>query len=258
MPSTDDTLAQGYRLQLAGRLPEAERIYQQVLSTQPDNANAWCYIGMVRHDQERFPEAIAAYRRALELQPKFPIAYNNLGNTYRLMRRLDDAVAAFDRAIEQKPDYLIAFKNKATTLCWEGRVADALPIYDQVVQFVPDDADVHKHLGIMRLLLGDFDVGWREYDWRWKTGEIKLPKLDIPLWDGSSLDGKAILLTPEQGLGDTIQFIRYAAWLKRRYKNCRIIFHCPNPLRQVLSTCAGIDEVVESTNKLSPTSLPRS
>ncbi len=258
MPTVADNLNRGWQLQQAGRMQEAEQLYQQALAAQPNNPNAWCYLGMLRHDQERYSEALAAYGRALELQPNFPIALNNLGNTYRLMRRLDDALAAFDRAIEQKPDYLIAFKNKATTLCWEGRVADALRVYEQAVEFAPDDADVHKHLGIMRLLLGDFAGGWPEYDWRWKTGEIKFPQLDIPQWDGSSLDGKSILLTPEQGLGDTIHFIRYAAWLKERYKNCRVIFHCPKPLRELLASCPGIDEFVATTDNLSVSSFPRS
>src|SRR5439155_6363588 len=78
---------------------------------------------------------------------------------------------------------------------------------------------------------------------RWKT-DLSLPQLDRPLWDGSSLDGKTILLMPEQGLGDTIQFIRYAAWLKENY-DCRTIFHCPPKLRQLLETCAGIDEYAD-------------
>src|SRR5436190_9231574 len=249
MPTIAESLNQGWKLQQAGRPREAEQRYQQVLASQPTNPDAWCYLGMALHDQQRYSEAISAYRRSLELKPDFPIALNNLGNTFRLTRRLDEAITAFDKAIQLKPDYLIAHKNKATTLCWEGRVADALRVYEHAVTFAPDDADTHKHIGIMRLLLGDFAGGWPEYEWRWKTGEIKLPKLDVPLWDGSPLDGKTILLTPEQGLGDTIQFIRYAAWLKQRY-DCRILFHCPRSLRSLLSNCEGIDEFLENTDNL--------
>jgi FkbM family methyltransferase len=251
MATIMDTLNEGWRIHQTGKVQEAERHYRQVLAAQPGNPSAWCYLGMALHDQQRYEEAVAAYRRAIDAKPDFHIAMNNLGNTLRLMRRLDSAVATFDKAIAIKPDYLIAYKNKATSLCWEGRVAEALKTYEEAVKYGPEDADIHKHIGIMRLLLGDFAGGWPEYEWRWKTGEIKLPKLDIPQWDGSSLDGKSILLTPEQGLGDTVQFIRYAAWLKQRYK-CRVLFLVPKSLKQLLSSVAGIDEWVTSTDNLPP------
>src|SRR5262245_1047783 len=251
MPTTEEMLSHGWAIQKAGKVQEAEEIYRQVLAGEPGNANAWCYLGLAMHDQQRYDEAVRFYQRAIDLKPEFPIAYNNLGNSYRLMRQLEAAVQAFDKAVKLKPDYLVAFKNKATTLCWEGRVDLALKTYEHIVRLAPNDPDIHKHLGIMRLLLGDFAGGWPEYEWRWKTGEVKLPVVDAPKWDGSSLDGKTILLTPEQGLGDTIHFIRYAAWLKKQY-GCRVLFHCPKALRQLLGCCAGIDEWVESL-----TNLPR-
>jgi FkbM family methyltransferase len=243
MPSPEEMLSHGWQIHQAGNVSQAEQIYQQVLAAQPANANAWCYLGIALHDQQRYDEALAAYHRALALKPEFPIALNNLGNTYRLMRRVDQAVECFDKALLLKPDYLLAYKNKSTALCWEGRVEAALASYEAALRHAPGDPDVHKHIGILRLVLGDFAGGWPEYEWRWKTGEIKLPAALMPQWDGSPLDGKSILLTPEQGLGDTIQFVRYAAWLKQRY-DCRVLFSPPKPLQSLLATCRGVDEWV--------------
>jgi FkbM family methyltransferase len=249
--TAEEALNQAWKIHQGGDLARAERMYAQVVNAQPGHASAWCYLGMALHDQERFEEAVTAYKRALGLQPNFPIALNNLGNSQRQLRRLSEAVASFNRAIELKPDYVTAFKNKATTLVWEGHVEEALRTYEAALPLAPEDPEIHKHIGILRLLMGDYAGGWPEYEWRWKTKDLSLPPMLQPLWDGASLDGKTILLTPEQGLGDTIQFVRYAAWLKERY-DCRVLFHSPRALRQLLSSCAGIDEWVDDMMFLPP------
>ncbi len=243
MTTTAEALAQGWRVHQAGQWAAAERIYRQVLQTNPADANAWCYLGIALHDQDRLDEAVAAYRRALQLQPAFPVAFNNLGNTLRLQRKLADAVACFDQALRLKPDYVNAHKNKGTALVWEGQLDEALACYGRALEFAPDDADTHKNRGVILLLQGRFDEGWPEYAWRWKTDEVSRPKYPQPLWDGSPLDGKTILLTAEQGLGDTVHFIRYAAVLKQRYV-CRVIAACPKPLLRLLQTCPGLDALV--------------
>jgi hypothetical protein len=249
--TAEEALNQAWKIHQSGDLTRAERLYAQVVNAQPGHASAWCYLGMALHDQERYEDAVAAYKRALGLQPNFPIALNNLGNSLRQLRCLSEAVASFNRAIELKPDYVTAFKNKATTLVWEGHVEEALRTYEAALPLAPEDPEIHKHIGILRLLTGDYAGGWPEYEWRWKTKDLSLPPMVQPLWDGSSLDGKTILLTPEQGLGDTIQFVRYAAWLKERY-DCRVLFHAPPALRQLLSSCAGIDEWVADIACLPP------
>src|SRR5439155_22800855 len=191
----EEKLNEGWRIHQSGNVAEAERRYREVVAAYPVSANAWCYLGMALSDQERYDEAVAAYRQALKLPPNFPIALNNLGNAFRMMRRLDDAVKTFDRAIELKADYTIAYKNKATALVWEGFVEKALQVHEQALLLAPDDPDTKKHVGMLRLMLGDYRGGWPLYEARWKT-DLTLPKVDRPLWDGSSVDGQTILLTP--------------------------------------------------------------
>ena len=174
---------------------------------------------------------------------------NNLGIIFTDLRRFEDAIACFDRVIGSERRDLAARKNKAIALCQVGQAEAALATYEEALRIGPNDADIHNQVGILRLLLGDFANGWPEYEWRWKAGQETLPSICVSLWDGSSLDGKSILLLAEQGIGDTVQFIRYAAWLKKRYA-CRVLVHVPASLQPLLSTCKGIDEWVVNTDSL--------
>lgn len=251
MATAVETLAQGWRLHQTGNWSAAEEIYRQVLRADPTDANAWCYLGIACHDQQRWDEAVSAYRRALQLRPQFPIAFNNLGNTLRMQRRLDEAVACFDQALQLKPDYVNAHKNKGTAYVWEGRLNEAMACYDRALELAPQDAETHKNRGVILLLLGRFEEGWPEYAWRWRTDGLARPSHPQPLWDGGPLDGKTILLAPEQGLGDTVQFVRYAAVLKQRW-DCRVVVQCPRPLARLLATCPGIDALVAQGDPLPP------
>lgn len=245
MNEGDQQLQQGWKLHQAGRPADAEKIYRELLESEPGNANGWCFLGLAFQDQGRHEEAIAAYHRALKLSPRFTIALNNLGNTYQSLCRFSEAIACFDSALEIEPDYVNALKNKGTALTWAGRLEAAEECYGEGLVLAPDDPELHKNLGIIRLLQGRFAEGWSGYEWRWRTGEMGSQDLATPRWDGQSLEGKTILLTAEQGFGDTIQFVRYAAVLKNRYDDCRVVVACQNELLPLLGSFQGADLVVD-------------
>jgi tetratricopeptide repeat protein len=244
MASTDELLALGWHSQRAGQFAQAEQLYRQALASEPTNASAWCYLGMAYHDQDRLSDALFAYDQAIGFDPNLAAAHQNMGKTLGRLRRFDEAIAAFDRAIRLQPDFVNAYKNKAKALYFKGELDAALAAHEHVLLLAPYDAETHMNIGMLLLSFGETKRGWAEYEWRWKTKDGARPAVSQPLWDGSSLDGKSILLTPEQGLGDCVQFVRYGDYLKKRYA-CRVLFHCPRSLVQLLASCRGIDQVVD-------------
>jgi hypothetical protein len=100
----------------------------------------------------------------------------------------------------------------------------------------------------MWLLTGDFERGWAEYQWRWKAEQCQWRDFSQPLWDGRPLEGRTILLHAEQGLGDTIQFVRYAALVKQRGGG--VVVECPTPLLSLLASCERIDRLMGRGDEL--------
>lgn len=285
MPTVEEALQLGWKQHQAGDFRNAEHIYRQVLAVASANANAWCFLGMACHDQSKYDEAVNAYHKALDIQPNFPVALSNLGNTLKQQGKLDEAEASCREALRLKPDYSTAFNNLGVALVAQGRLEEASATFQQALALMPNDAvthsnlsaalvrqgkyseaeanskqalslnpnyaEAHKNQGIVSLLLGDFERGWKEYEWRWNCPGSRMPNYSAPMWQGEPLDGKTILLHHEQGLGDTIQFVRYAAVLKQRGAG-RVVVKTQKPLMQLLATGEGIDELVCDDAALPP------
>jgi len=229
----------GLSLARQGKLDEAVASYRRAIRLKPDDAEVQNNLGIVVAKQDKLGEAEACFQQAIGLRPGYPEAHNNLGSILDKQDRFDEAVACFQRAIGLKPDYPEAHNHLGIALWKQGRVDEAVASYQQALRFRPDYPEAHWNRGLVWLTMGHLEQGWTGYEWRWKCQEFNLlPPLQAPLWDGSPLDGRTILVRAEQGLGDTLQFIRYLPLVQRR--GGRVILVCQSPLVRLLSRSRGL------------------
>jgi tetratricopeptide (TPR) repeat protein len=226
----------------------AEACYRQLSADEPDNPDLQVRLGFVLVRQDRLDEAIEQFQKVLIAKPDYHEIHNNLGYIYERQGRLDEAVAASERALELYPDYAEGHNNLGTALKSLSRLDEACDSFRQALVLLPDFPLAEFNLGTTLLLQGDLAAGWPGYDRRGDTLDVPPVTYGKPRWDGSPLDGRTILLAAEQGLGDTIQFIRYAPLIQQTAG--RVILHCPRPLAKLLDGCGGIDQLIVKDDEL--------
>ncbi len=175
------------------------------------------------------------------LRPGYTEAHYNLAGALQDQGKLEDAAASCRRALELKPNYAEAHHQLGNISLAQAKPQEAVASCSRAVELKPDSAEAHVTRAFAWLLTGDLEHGWPEYEWRWRLKVLPSRRILQPRWDGQELAGKTILLDAEQGLGDTIQFIRYAALLAE--KGVTVIVECPKPLVPLLRDCPGIDQV---------------
>lgn len=236
----------GAVLQEQEKLDEAAACYRRALELQPHWAEAHFNLGTVLQEQGSMEQAVESYRTALELNPRRLEAHNNLGNVLQQQGRLDEAAACYRRALQVAPNSIEALNNLGRVLKDQGKLHEAIACCRRAVEQDPDSAEAHNTLAYAYLTAGDFQQGWAEYEWRWKTGKAQAVPRRVcaaPRWDGSPLAGRTIFVWCEQGLGDTIQFIRYARLLKQQ--GATVLVEAPVRLHRLLGQCPWIDRLVE-------------
>ena len=171
---------------------------------------------------------------------------NNRGAALWARDCLDEAAALFRRAVQLRPDLAQAHNNLGATLRDLGRPDQALPCFRTAIALSPDYAMAHKNLAMVLLAQGVMPLGWQEYEWRWKLPAMaaSLARFPQPQWRGEPAAGRTLLAHAEQGLGDTVQFCRYATLAAAR--GLRVTVQAPRPLLRLLRTLPGVDRVVET------------
>ena len=266
------------------RYDEALVSLTRALDLRPDYAAAYGNRGNVYRHLRQFGPALADLDRALALDPNNPVAHNNRGDVLRDLRRPDEALASLDQALASRPDFAVALNNRAAVLSdlqrYEAALADfdraiavdpayaeahanrglvlhdlrhldaALASFDRAIALKPDDANGYWNKSLTLLRQGRYREGWRLYEWRKALAAPvgnQFSQTQPWLGDGD-IAGKTVLLHAEQGLGDSLQFCRYAPLVRAR--GPRVILSVPGPLVRLLRSMDPAIAVVDMDDEI--------
>jgi tetratricopeptide (TPR) repeat protein len=272
--------------------------YKQAIALSPDFAEAHHAVGIAYFDKGDWDAALAALRRAVELKPGFAEAHFSLGCTLFARGELEASITQLESAVSLRSDFAAAFERLGIALLAKQRPDLAIGAFQRQVELQPGDPSAHNNLGdaysenadftaaencfrkaidvspdhamahwnlaLTHLIRGNYAEAWNEYDWRFKVPKFRLRTVEVTgrTWDGSLLDGRRIVLWNEQGLGDTIQNVRFIGEVARR--GGKIVLACRRELVKLFAGLKNVERCLPDSEAMPPhdvncslVSLPR-
>lgn len=257
--------------------------YKRIIELNKENAEAHYSLGVCYQNLDNNDLALKQYKKAIELNPEYIDAYNNLGLLYSSLKNYDEAEKCFFLALKYKPTYFNSIINLGTIRLHKDDYDNALDYFNKALKISVDEKNnsgksvaycnigfvhlrqknldaaikyfnigidleqesvlAHYNKAEALLMLGQFEEGWKEYEWRQGRKDFGKRKFKKPFEPEYDLNGKKILVYAEQGLGDAIQFIRYLPMLKE--KGCNIILECSKQLHELLHDFYCVDKIIE-------------
>ena len=232
-----------------GKVDEAIQQFEQALRLDPDSVEATYDLGLACQAAGKLDRSVSLYEQAIRLQPDHAGAYNNLGAVLLLQGKLEEAVACFQRTLDFEPNSIGANSNLAGVLQAQCKLEAAAALFAKVLALDPGNVETHFNESLLQLLQGDYAAGWRNYEWRFQIKKIAPRSFPQPLWRGEPLNGARILLHDEQGLGDSLQFLRYLPLVLAAGGS--VILLIPEKLRRIAEQLHGVARIVHSSDPLS-------
>ena len=237
----------GVVLSMRNENGEAAHAYAKAIEYKDDYAEAHNNLGILLHADGYLELASECYEKAVEIRPAYLDARYNLGLSHQHQGRIEQAEEVYRQVIAQNSDHDDAHNNLGNVLLAQRRIDEARLSYRRSISISPDKAEAHWNLGVAELLAGNFRDGWREYEWRLRESRRYT---SIPVWAGEPLPGRRILVWAEQGLGDSIQMIRFARQLAEA--GAHVVVECQRPLERLFENLPGVGEVVVRGAKIPP------
>lgn len=224
-------LQKAVTLHQQGDLKQAASIYKWVLKKQPDQVDALHLLGVIANQQGNYPEAITLIQRAITLLPDKAAFFYNLGISYQALFDYTRAKEAYSNAIRLQPNHAEAHDNLGVVFQRLGLLDKAIVEHRTAISLQPEDAvNPISHWNLSQALLpfGEFNEGWKEYNWGFGCGMREKREYAYPYWEGDDIRNKTLFITAEQGVGDEIMFASCFADAMASAKQC--IIECDNRL----------------------------
>jgi hypothetical protein len=248
----DAIYAQAVACASARNLERAIELFDQAIALDPARAEPYYKRANVLKDMGRHDAAIGSYDQAIARRPDYANAYCNRGVVEQALGRAEAALSSYERAIALDPTDFMAPYNRALLMQDCSRWEEALTDYDRAIALNPQFADALYNRSMVQLFLGEFEAGWRGYEWRWvnarRLGIGEARTFTQPRWQGEDLSGQRLLLYSEAGLGDTLHFCRYVPLCARL--GATVILEAQAPLAGLLERLEGVSQVVASGGTL--------
>ncbi|WP_312552796.1 tetratricopeptide repeat protein [Massilia sp.] len=232
------------------RLDDAEVGYRRALALHPGYADAWHNLGLFLMRRARYPEALEALLAYRALRPGDAEGLNSLGNVYQHLGRDDEAQTAYRHALAARPSYAKTLNNLGTLLQRQERMEAAEEAYRAAAAADANYPEARWNLGFLLLGQGRLEEGWPWMEARYDPALARpiavAPRLACPQWRGEELAGRAIVVWPEQGFGDQVQFVRYLPLLKAAGAR-QVTLVCHDPLLPLLRNAPGADRVLAAS-----------
>lgn len=222
--------------------PLAIECYENAVRLNPNMAVAQARLGAALQTQKKLEAAMARYRIAIQLQGDYGEAYFNLGTALAELGRIDEAVEQYELAAHHAPDFIAAHINLGAIYQDRGQEEQALEHIERALAIDPDAADPHFNRALILLRRGELTAGWVDYQARLRLPTFPVRLREEPLWDGTPIPGKTLLVHAEQGLGDTLQFIRYLPFAEQR--SGKVVLQVQDVLVPLLKQ-AAVDSVFQ-------------